>query len=259
MNEVLDRVGLIPAAGRASRIAPLPCSKEIFPVGFSRTDGPAAPRPVCADLLAAMGRAGAGRACMVIRPEKTDIPARLGDGDRFGPRLAYLVTEPTRGAPETVDRAYPFVRDALVLFGFPDIRFQPGDAFVRLLERRKAARADAALGLFRATRPEKMDMVALDDAGRVREIHVKPRRTDLVWTWILAVWTPDFSAFLHDSVRNRRGEAKAEWHVGEVFRAAMTAGMAVAALTFEDGSYVDIGTPDDLVRAVRNGAEEAER
>ena len=27
-------VGLIPAAGKAERISPLPCSKEIYPVGF---------------------------------------------------------------------------------------------------------------------------------------------------------------------------------------------------------------------------------
>jgi len=27
-------VGIIPASGRATRIAPLPCSKELYPVGF---------------------------------------------------------------------------------------------------------------------------------------------------------------------------------------------------------------------------------
>lgn len=31
-----DMVGLIPAAGNATRLQPLPCSKEIFPVGFHR-------------------------------------------------------------------------------------------------------------------------------------------------------------------------------------------------------------------------------
>ena len=29
-----DIVGLIPAAGRGKRIAPLPCSKELYPIGF---------------------------------------------------------------------------------------------------------------------------------------------------------------------------------------------------------------------------------
>ena len=32
-----DLIGLIPAAGKATRIAPLPGSKELFPVGFTET------------------------------------------------------------------------------------------------------------------------------------------------------------------------------------------------------------------------------
>jgi glucose-1-phosphate thymidylyltransferase len=251
-----DRVGLIPAAGRAARISPLPCSKEIFPVGFSPgTDGPR-PRPVCADLLNAMARAGADRVCMVIRPEKWDIPAYLGNGGRFGLRLAYLAAGPNGGAPETLDQAAPFLRDAEVLFGFPDIRFHPPDVFLRLGAFRMKTGAEAALGLFRATRPEKMDMVALDDRGGIRDIVVKPRRTDLVWTWILAVWSPAFTEFLHESVRAKPERGEGEWYVGDVFRSAIADGMPVTGAVFEDGRYVDIGTPEDLVRAVRDGAEE---
>lgn len=258
MNSIPDRVGLVPAAGRALRIAPLPCSKEIFPVGFSPgPDGPR-PRPVCADLLSAMARAGADRACMVIRPEKWDIPAYLGDGGRFGLRLAYLTAGPNGGAPETLDQAHPFLGEATVLFGFPDIRFHPPDAFVRLLERQAETGAEAVLGLFRADRPEKMDMVALDRERWIRDIVVKPRRTDLVWTWILAVWTPAYTTFLHESVRAARDRSggDGEWYMGHVFRSAMERGMSVAGVTFEDGRYVDIGTPEDLVRAVRDGVME---
>lgn len=39
MNRFEDHqnmIGLIPAAGKAKRLQPLPCSKEIFPVGFHR-------------------------------------------------------------------------------------------------------------------------------------------------------------------------------------------------------------------------------
>ncbi len=32
----LDVVGLVPAAGEAKRLGKLPCSKELFPVGFHR-------------------------------------------------------------------------------------------------------------------------------------------------------------------------------------------------------------------------------
>ncbi|MBE7444988.1 MAG: hypothetical protein HS132_06975 [Planctomycetia bacterium] len=34
-----DVIDLIPVAGTASRIAPLPCSKELYPVGFRSVNG----------------------------------------------------------------------------------------------------------------------------------------------------------------------------------------------------------------------------
>ncbi len=33
-----DVIGLIPAGGQAKRLSPLPCSKELYPIGFGRTD-----------------------------------------------------------------------------------------------------------------------------------------------------------------------------------------------------------------------------
>ena len=48
MNQTSQReiIGVIPAAGRATRLGPLPCSKELFPVGFQNTDGNAGIRHI---------------------------------------------------------------------------------------------------------------------------------------------------------------------------------------------------------------------
>ncbi len=69
--------------------------------------------------------------------------------------------------PRRPSTALPFVGDALVLFGFPDILFEPADAFLRLRE--QAGRSDAAvvLGLFPAREPEQVDMVDVDPTGRI--------------------------------------------------------------------------------------------
>ena len=75
-------VGLIPAAGRATRIAQLPCSKEVYPVGF-KTGGEGntpVPKVVCHYLLEKMRLAGVTRAFIVLREGKWDIPAHLGNG-----------------------------------------------------------------------------------------------------------------------------------------------------------------------------------
>jgi glucose-1-phosphate thymidylyltransferase len=58
-------VGLIPAAGQATRIAPLPCSKELYPVGFeiqNHEQKEIRPKAVCQYLLEKMRLAGIKKA-----------------------------------------------------------------------------------------------------------------------------------------------------------------------------------------------------
>jgi glucose-1-phosphate thymidylyltransferase len=254
-------IGLVPAGGQANRIAPLPCSKELYPIGF-RSVGPGGerrPKAVCHYLLEKMRLAGIHKAYVILREGKWDIPAYLNDGTALlDMNLAYLMMRLPFGAPFTLDQAYPFVKDALVALGFPDIIFQPEDAFVRLLKRQADTDADIVLGLFPVDRPQKMDMVALDEKGRARRIVIKPSQTDLRYTWFIAVWTPVFTRFMHThlaSLRRRGNEPaaeKRELYVGDVIQAAIDQDLHVEGVIFAQGAYIDIGTPKDLARAVAN-------
>ncbi|MEW5961030.1 MAG: sugar phosphate nucleotidyltransferase [Chloroflexota bacterium] len=265
-----ELVGVIPAGGQATRIAPLPCSKELYPVGFRPVDEGRSVRPkvVCHYLLEKIRLAGAIKAYIILRAGKWDIPAYLGDGAMLDMHLAYLMMNLPYGAPYTLDQAYPFVQDAMVAFGFPDIIFEPDDAFIQLLSRQVTTEADVVLGLFPADQPHKMDMVDLDDAGRVRDIVIKPQQTSLPYTWIIAVWTPIFTHFLHEYLaklqteifkhKTRKKAAKPdELFVGDIIRAAIQTGLRIETALFAEGHYLDIGTPEDLVNAVRRGIVEA--
>jgi glucose-1-phosphate thymidylyltransferase len=259
-----DVVGLIPAAGRASRLGPIPCSKEIFPVGY-REDGRGGMRPVasCESLIEKFRIAGARSTFIVLRNGKWDIPAYLEDGQPLGMHLAYLIMRYPYGQPYTVDAAHPFVQDATVLFGFPDILLPHDDACIQLLDRKEASGADVVLGLFPARRPEKMDMVETDDRGRLTGFVIKPRETDLTHTWLLAAWSPAFTTFLHEHIarRLRNGDLEhpsgRELYVGDVFDAALHEGMLIETVPFPDTDYVDIGTPGDLISAVKRGVHAA--
>jgi len=264
-NRDTEVIGLVPAGGQATRIAPLPCSKELYPVGFRPVDGGRNLRPkvVCHYLLERMRLAGVTRAYIVLRPGKWDIPGYLGDGTMFGMHLAYLMMRLPYGVPYTLDQAYPFVQDTLVVVGFPDIIFHPADAFGQLLSRRAITGADLVLGLFPADQPHKMDMVDLDDEGQVRRIAIKPLQTHLRYTWFIAVWTPVFTRFMHEYLaailyENDHDGApdhvieQRELYLGDVIQAAIDRGLQVESVTFPDGTYVDIGTPEDLVKAVRD-------
>jgi glucose-1-phosphate thymidylyltransferase len=245
-----DIVGLLPAAGFATRIAPLPCSKEIYPIG-ARLAGP--PKAACDYLLEKMASAGIKKAYLVLREAKWDIPRYLGDGSRLSMRLAYLMAGTTAGPPYTLDRAYPFVRDSIVAFGFPDILFVGDDAFSRLLSAQAAAGADLVIGLFPADCPERMDMVDVDDQGRVRNLVIQPRATALQYSWDAAVWTPTFTDFMHNHLapHSAAGASAPELSVGHVIQAAIRAGLAVEGVQVSQEPYYDIGTPEGLARAIQ--------
>lgn len=253
----------MPAGGRASRIAPIPCSKELFPVGFRSVDEDRSLRPkvICHYLLERMRLASVTKVFIILRQGKWDIPAYLGDGSMLGMQLAYLMIDMSDGVPYTIDQAYHFIQDSLVAFGFPDIIFQPDDAFEQLLTKQAATDADIVLGLFPAHQPEKMDMVDLYEDGRIRQVIIKPSQTNLHYTWIIAVWTPVFMQFMHEyltSLKNKKGRIglnkevskKKELYVGDVIQAAIQDDLYVEVVVFPNGKYFDIGTPGDLQRAV---------
>jgi len=262
-------IGLIPAGGKATRISPLPLSKELYPVGFgcdrdtqNYNQNNLRPKVVSHYLLEKMQLAGIEKAYFILRPGKWDIPAYFGDGAMLSINLAYLIMGLPYGVPFTLDSAYPFVKDAVVALGFPDILFQPKDAFLQILKHLETSNADVVLGLFPTDKPQKAGMVDFDDSGKVRSIIEKPPESDLRFMWGIAVWQPQFSEFLHEYLITIKQDTNLpilpEIPIGNVIQTAIDKGLQVEAEAFTNGSYLDIGTPDDLIKAVRGFAGDFE-
>ena len=102
----------MPAAGRSRRLGLLPCSKELFPIGIITDAETSKPRPkVAAEyLLDKLKSAGVTKTYVIIRDGKWDIPTYFGDGRRIGMDLAYVVISGSCGPPDSVDRAYSFIK-----------------------------------------------------------------------------------------------------------------------------------------------------
>jgi glucose-1-phosphate thymidylyltransferase len=199
-----------------------------------------------------MSAAGIRRSVIVLRDGKWDIPSLLARADRSGIALAYVVLADSSSVVESLDAAFPFVAGQRVALGFPDILFEPEDAFRRAADLQAATGADVALALVPTDRPDKADIVAADPTGRVLEIAIKPRRHPRgapAWTWVAAVWSPRFTAFLHHrAAAPQRGR---ELFPGQVFREALAEGFEIRAAVLAGGRHLDIGTPEDLERAIR--------
>lgn len=161
-------IGLVPAAGLASRLGGLQSSKEALEVGQ---------RPVLDFLLERMRRAGCAQIRLVTRPEKRDVAelARERGATVVVGRPAD-VSESLLLAAAGLDAATP------VVFGFPDTIWQPVDGFAPLLDR-LAPDVDVVLGLFRTPDLMRSDVAVMDETGLVSAVQVKPARpaSDLIW------------------------------------------------------------------------------
>jgi glucose-1-phosphate thymidylyltransferase len=200
-----------------------------------------------------MRGAGITEIYMVLKEGKWDIPSYFRDGAIADVHLAYLTLGLPFGTPYTLDQAYPFVWQRNVALGFADILFHVEDAYKRLFDKLTRGASDVVLGLFPADRPEKVDMVELDAHGKITGIVIKPTRTDLHYTWGVAVWNPSFTAFMHEFLQKRRAAAaeQPELYVGDVFQASIIEGLRVQGEQISDEPYLDIGTPEDLLRALQ--------
>ncbi|MCL4182893.1 MAG: hypothetical protein KJ011_05540 [Burkholderiaceae bacterium] len=263
MSSSMDRpvIGVIAAAGRATRLAPLPCSKELMPIGVHREPAELRGRPkaVSQYLLEKMRAAGARRIFFVVRSGKFDIADYYGDGSRLGLSIAYLMMNEPWGPPFSAAQAAPFVDGATVLFGFPDILIQPEDCFVRACDRLRETGADIVLGLFRGALTDALDLVRTDEQGRVVELVTKeerPPRGDGDTGYMLAAWGPGFTRFLVDETRRLSALAHSgahgpapDWPMGAVIAAAIHAGLHVDSVFLPDARFLDIGTPEGLAAA----------
>src|SRR5947199_1489402 len=169
--------GIIPAAGRGSRIQPLAFSKELLPVG-GRFDGHMRrPRAVSDYLMERMVLGGASRICFVISPGKSDILEYYG-GSAYSANLCYSVQPEPQGLCDAIFRALPLIDDRVpVMIGLPDTIWFPEDALRSLPDDR------LSFLLFPVEHPQFFDAVRTTNDGRVLEIQVKQQDASSNWIW----------------------------------------------------------------------------
>jgi glucose-1-phosphate thymidylyltransferase len=168
--------GVVPAAGRGSRIQPLAFSKELLPVGSRHENGVDRPCAVAEYLIERLIAGGANKICFVISPGKSDIIEYFGDS--YGSaQLAYVVQPGAAGLCDAVFKAATVVgTEEDILVGLPDTVWYPASGL--------SALPSAALSflLFPVEHPEQFDAVVLE-GEEVREIQVKQADAASHWIW----------------------------------------------------------------------------
>ncbi len=171
--------GIVPAAGKGSRIQPLAFSKELLPVG-SRLDGETErPCAVSEYLVERMMRGGADKICFVISPGKSDILEYYGGGYGAAADRLRRAAARRRAVRRDVPRRCRWSRrTSRCIVGLPDTIWFPEDALAALPD------DELSFLLFPVDRPEFFDAVVIDEDGGVLEIQVKQRaarRRNWIW------------------------------------------------------------------------------
>jgi glucose-1-phosphate thymidylyltransferase len=231
--------GVVPAAGRGSRIQPLAFSKELLPVGSRSDKGTDRPCAVAEYLVERLILGGADKICFVISPGKSDILEYFGDS--YGSaKLAYVVQPQALGLCDAVFRASTVVGlQEDVVVGLPDTVWFPKSAL--------GALPDAALSflLFPVEHPEFFDAVVLD-GEQVKEIQVK--RADATSRWIWGAFRMSATGF-HDLHLLWEKRGREDEYFGTLVNSYLAAGGSGVGIKAGE-SYVDVGTIDGYRTAI---------
>lgn len=212
-------IGVIPAAGYATRLQPLDCSKEMLPV---------AGRPVIDYLVERMRAGGCAEIRIVTRPDKEDVIAyaREAGAKVVLGQPAHINESFAAGLAELAD-------DDIALLGFPDSLWEPLDGYLQLVRVVEAGN-DVALGLFETPGLVGTDFLELDESGTITHIAIKPTRPPSDWMWGAAA----------ARVRALRGIEQEEWPSGHMNR-LISEGKTPRGIRLSS-EYLDIGTPQSL-------------
>jgi glucose-1-phosphate thymidylyltransferase len=242
-------IGIVPAAGRATRLPERTGSKELIAVGD---------RAVSEHLIDAMRAAGADRIRIVIAPDKQDIVQFYGAGERHGVPVSYVYQHQPTGMSDAIDLAFESLAGTTVLMGMPDTIVRPHQSLHRVRALLEQEDCDIALAVAPTSEPCRLGPVTMAADGRVIEVLDKPLTAPHNHVWTVAAWGPRFTEFLHTHLATMPRQI-AEAPLGLIFQDAIRQGFDVRALSFSDGCYIDAGTPEGLAAARRQVASETVR
>jgi glucose-1-phosphate thymidylyltransferase len=245
-------IGLIPAAGKGIRLG-LPYPKELYPIIQDNRY-----KPISQFVLDNLIQTGMKQVVIVINETKHQLIGYFGNGQRFGCHISYVVQEPIKvagkstspGLADALDSAYHLVTGKTVFFGMADTIMRPNNVFSYAFDR-ALPDDDVILVLFDTTRPEKFGMVRTQEDGRVVAIVDKPQETDLTHMWGCIIWRPRFTEYLHEKV-NLQGISD----FAQIMNDAIQEGYQFRGVHIPDGTYIDLGTYDEILEMDRRFREE---
>lgn len=229
--------GVVLAGGTGSRLRPITFSmaKQLVPV---------ANKPILFYGLEDLAEAGIEEVGIIIAPQTgEEIQRTVGDGDRFGLRIEYIVQEEPLGLAHALKTALPFVDGDDVLMYLGDNLVKQGVAdVVRDFDTDKP---NCQILLTKVDDPTQFGVAELGADGEVVRLVEKPSnpKSDLA---LVGVYL--FDNTVVEAVNSIQPSARGELEITDAIQYLVTSGRDVRP-SLVTGWWKDTGKKEDLLHA----------
>lgn len=227
-------IGILPAAGNATRINGLP--KMLLPIGDTF---------LMQRQYQNLRKAGCGNVFVGTNSDNHELVARQCDTSYVIPFIAHSRITMSATVISTHTQAIIHRYKGNILFAMPDTYIEDELCFEKLSTAINGD-CDVAVALFHARHDQRRKGgMCRTQYGKVIEVVDKPEETDMVWIWGALAWKPVFWEYINAN----------DPHVGYALPKAIAAGLDVRAVRM-DGEFWDCGTAAEYYELIQHLAAE---
>jgi glucose-1-phosphate thymidylyltransferase len=228
---------IILCAGRGTRLRPLTFSnaKHLIPI---------ANKPVMLYGLEAIAAAGITEVGVVVGENRSEFVRELGDGERWGVKISYIVQEEPKGLAHAARVARDFCQGEPFLMYLGDNIFQSG--MKEAVKLYKAHRPSAITFLYEVEDPRPYGVVEMED-NRVIRVVEKPKEPRSRW---ILTGAYIFDSIVFDVIDQLKPSRRGEYEITDAIQGLVDRGAEVLPY-FVQGWWVDTGNAADMLRANR--------
>ncbi len=227
--------GLILAAGRGSRLAPISHTLPKQLVSLAN-------KPVIEYIVEDLVAVGIHEIGIVVSEVDTQIREHFEDGSEFGADISYIVQPDPLGPANAVSHAEEFIGDSSFLLYF-------GDTFVdrtiteQLVDSFNPAKQSIGLSFQEVDEPSRYGIAEFDGDDNITAVHEKPSNppSNLAYIGVVA-----FSPHVFDIIGSQGVAETGEIEITDTIDRLVRSDSGVQ-WHVEEGTWRDVGTPIDVV------------
>jgi glucose-1-phosphate thymidylyltransferase len=227
-------------AGKGTRLRPLTSSisKHLLPI---------ANKPILFYGLEQIANSGIQEVGMVVSEAGSDIEDAVGNGERFGLKVTYIIQDNPKGLAHAVKVARDFLRDDNFIVYLGDNLLMESVKPIVDKFKKDHEESSAMVLLTHVSNPSQFGIAALNDAGRIMRVVEKPQDppTDLA---IIGIYL--FRKNIFEAIDAIKPSARGELEITDAIQYLIDHKMRVESHIVGDW-WKDTGMPNDIIEANR--------